>query len=242
MRRYALAMRIAFAVLRLVAAAAIVAAVVGQFVKSLSLVPEPGVFLVNFFSFFTIQSNPIGAVVLVVGAVLAFRGRDDSPGFALVRACATTYLTTTLVVFNLLLRDLALDQAATVPWSNEILHVWAPLYVLVDWVLAPGRRPIGWNRLWLVAVYPLVWAAYTMVRGPIADWYPYPFLNPDVAPGVGYDGVLVYVLAIAAFILLMGAGVLALSRTSWPYPADPALSGAAGSPRASAPRPRESVR
>lgn len=238
-------MRIAFAVLRLVAAAAIVAAVVGQFVKSLSLVPEPGVFLVNFFSFFTIQSNLIGAVVLVIAAGLAFRGRDDAPTFALVRACATTYLTTTLVVFNLLLRDLALDQATTVPWSNEILHVWAPLYVLVDWVFGPGRRPIPWRRLWLVAVYPLAWVVYTMVRGPIADWYPYPFLNPDVAPGVGYDGVLVYVIAIAAFILLVGAGIVALSRTSWPYPratGAAALSGGADSPPASAPRPRESVR
>lgn len=210
-------MRILFAVLRLAAAAAIVVAVVGQFAKSLSLVEDPGFFVVNFFSFFTIQSNLIGAVVLVLAAVLAFRGRDDSPGFALVRASATTYLTTTLVVFNLLLRDLALDQAATVPWSNEILHVWAPLYVLLDWVFAPGRRPIAWRRLWAVAIYPLVWAAYTMVRGALVGWYPYPFLNPEVAPGVGYDGVLVYVIAIAAFILLMGAGVIALSRTAWPY-------------------------
>jgi hypothetical protein len=210
-------MRIVFAVLRVAAAAAIVAAVVGQFAKSLSMVPDPGFFVVNFFSFFTIQSNLIGAVVLAIGAVLAFGGRDDSARFALVRACATAYLATTLVVYNTLLRDISLDQATTLPWSNEILHVWAPLYVVVDWVLAPGRRTIAWRRLWAVAIYPLAWAAYTMLRGAIVGWYPYPFLNPDVAPGVGYDGVAVYVVAIAAFILLVGAGVIAVSRTSWPY-------------------------
>jgi len=210
-------MRQFFGVLRFVAAAAIVAAIVGQFVKSLSLAPDPAAFVVNFFSFFTILSNLLGAIVLVVAAWYAFRGRDDSPGFALVRACATAYLATTLVVFNLLLRDLALDQAATVPWSNEILHVWAPLYVLLDWVFAPGRRPVPWRRLWTVAIFPLAWAVYTMIRGAIVGWYPYPFLDPAVRPGVGYDGVLVYVVAIAAFILLVGAGVIAISRTSWPY-------------------------
>jgi len=210
-------MRQFFGVLRLVAAVAIAAAIVGQFAKSLSLVADPAAFVVNFVSFFTILSNLLGAIVLVAAAVYAFRGRDDSPGFAIVRACATTYLTTTLVVFNLLLRDLALDQAATVPWSNEILHVWAPLYVLLDWVFAPGRRPVPWRRLWTVAIFPLAWAAYTMIRGAITGWYPYPFLNPAVQPGVGYDGVLVYIVAIAAFILLVGAGVIAVSRSAWPY-------------------------
>ncbi|MGX5694870.1 Pr6Pr family membrane protein [Agromyces soli] len=210
-------MRIVFAVLRVAAAAAIVVAVVGQFAKSLSMVPDAGFFVVNFFSFFTIQSNLIGAVVLAIGAVLAFRSSGDSDGFTLVRVCATAYLATTLVVYNTLLRDISLDQATTLPWSNEILHVWAPLYVVLDWVFAPGRQPVAWRRLWIVAIYPLVWAAYTMVRGAIVGWYPYPFLNPAVKPGVGYDGVLVYVVAIAAFILLVGAGVIALSRTSWPY-------------------------
>ena len=57
-----------------------------------------------------------------------------------------------------------------------------------------------------------------MIRGAIVGWYPYPFLNPDIEPGVGYDGVTVYVIAIAAFILLVGAGITGLSRLSWPGP------------------------
>ncbi|MFF2389296.1 Pr6Pr family membrane protein [Agromyces sp. NPDC058104] len=210
-------MRRAFGVLRVVAAAGIIAAIVGQFAKSLSLVPDPAVFVVNFFSFFTILSNGVAAVVLLVGAAYAFRRASDPPFFDLVRACATTYMATTLVVFNLLLRDLALDQAATVPWSNEILHVWAPLYLLVDWVLAPGRGRIPWNRFWWIAAFPVAWVVYTMIRGAIVGWYPYPFLDPEVSPGVGYDGVTVYVIAIAAFILLVGAGVVGISRTAWPY-------------------------
>lgn len=210
-------MRRVFGVLRLAAAAAIIVAIVGQFAKSLSMVPDPGFFVVNFFSFFTILSNALAALTLLAAAWFAFRSTVDSDGFTLVRVSVTTYMTTTLVVYNTLLRDISLDQATTLPWSNEILHVWGPLYVLLDWVFAPGRRLVRWRRLWTVAVFPLAWAAYTMLRGAIVGWYPYPFLDPAIKPGVGYDGVLVYIVAIAAFILLVGAGVIALSRTSWPY-------------------------
>ena len=206
--------------LRVIAAATIIIAIVGQFVQSWSMVPDRLAFVVNFFSFFTILSNALTAIVLLVGAGYAFTRAADPDWYTLVRACAVTYMATTFVVYNLLLREISLDQATTVPWSNEILHVWAPLYVVADWVLAPGRRRVGWRRLWTIAIFPIAWAAYTMIRGAIVGWYPYPFLNPGIEPGVGYGGVLVYVIAIAAFILLMGAGVLALSRTPWPHASD----------------------
>ncbi|GAA1055319.1 hypothetical protein GCM10017608_24400 [Agromyces luteolus] len=210
-------MRALFGVLRVVAAAAVIVAIVGQFVVSWSMVEDRAAFVVNFFSFFTILSNALTALVMLVGAWLAIARPADPPWFDLVRACATTYMATTFVVYNLLLREISLDQATTVPWSNEILHVWAPLYVVADWVLAPGRHRIPWQRLWTIALFPLAWAVYSLVRGGLIGWYPYPFLNP--AQPAGYGGVAVYVIAIAAFILLVGAGVLALSRTPWPHAA-----------------------
>ena len=210
-------MRTVWGVIRVAAAAGIIIAIVGQFAKSLSMVPDPTFFVVNFLSFFTILSNALAAIVLLIGAWLAFRAPADPTWFNLTRASIVTYMATTFVVYNLLLRDISLDQATTLPWSNEILHVWAPLYVVLDWVLAPGRRTIAWQRIWTIAIFPIVWVVYTMIRGAITAWYPYPFLNPAVSPGVGYDGVTVYVIAIAAFILLVGAGIIGISRSAWPY-------------------------
>ena len=216
-------MRRLFGVLRVLAAAAIIVAIAGQFVQSWSMVPDRLAFVVNFFSFFTILSNALTSIVLLIGAWYAFTRAADPRWYNLVRACAVTYMATTFVVYNLLLREISLDQATTVPWSNEILHVWAPLYLVVDWLLAPGRRHVEWRRLWTIAIFPLAWAAYTLIRGAIVGWYPYPFLEPAIEPGVGYGGVLVYVIAIAAFILLVGAGIIALSRTPWPHePEEPA--------------------
>ena len=208
-----------FAILRLLAGAAIITAIVGQFAKSWSLVPDRAFFFVNFFSYFTILSNALSAIVLLVGAVILFRGRVEPVWFSVAHGSVTTYMATTFVVYNLLLRNISLDQATTVPWSNEILHVWAPLCVVLDWVFAPGRRRITWRQFWVIPAVPLVWAVYTLIRGPIAGWYPYPFLNP--ANG-GYGAVTVYVLAIAAFIGGMGVAVRALSTTRWPYQSDDA--------------------
>ena len=212
-------MRQVFGVLRVLGAAAVIVAIAGQFAQSWSMVPDRAAFVVNFFSFFTILSNALAAIALLVGAWFSFTRRADPEAYNLVRACVVTYMATTFVVYNLLLREISLDQATTVPWSNEILHVWAPLYLIVDWLFAPGRRPIAWGRLWTIAIFPIVWAVYSMIRGALIGWYPYPFLNPDVEPGVGYGGVAVYIIAIAAFILLVGAGIIAVSRSPWPYPA-----------------------
>ncbi len=204
-----------FGVLRVLAAAAIIVAIVGQFAQSWSMVPDRAFFFVNFFSFFTILSNAVSAIVLLIGAWFSFTRRGDPDWYNLVRACVVTYMATTLVVYNLLLREISLDQATTVPWSNEILHLWAPLYLIVDWVLAPGRRHVEWRRLWTIAIFPIAWVVYSMIRGALVGWYPYPFLNP--AQPAGYGGVAVYVIAIASFILLVGAGIIALSRTPWPH-------------------------
>jgi hypothetical protein len=47
--------------------------------------------------------------------------------------------------------------------------------------------------IWLA--YPLVFCAYSLIRGPIVGWYPYPFLDPDLSGG--YGGVALSCIAIA---------------------------------------------
>lgn len=219
---------------RVAVAGLIIAAIVGQFVVSWSLVPDRAVFLVNFFSYFTILSNALAALTLLVAAWFSFTRPVEPSWFTVVRVCAATYMATTLVVYNLLLRGISLDQATTVPWSNEILHVWGPLLVVADWVLSPGRNRVPWSRYWIIAAFPIVWVVYSLVRGPIADWYAYPFLNP--AQDGGYGAVAIYVAAIAAFILIVGAGLVAISRlrTLGAHarpPADPAAPDADTGPR-----------
>ena len=204
-------MRRVFGVIRIVAAGVIIAAIVAQLVHSIELVPDVPHFLVNFFSYFTILSNALAALALLIGAYYSFTVRRDPAWYNLSLAAVVTYMATTGVVYNLLLRSISLDQGSTVPWSNEVLHLIAPIYVVVVWILTPGKSPLKWSAIGAIVAFPLVWSVYTMIRGPIVGWYPYPFLNP-AQPG-GYGAVAVYIVAVAGFIGLMAVVVVALSRT-----------------------------
>lgn len=211
-----------FLVLRVVAVLAIGAAVVGQIVTSLAFWQSQGLTdipfrLVNFFSFFTIESNILATIALTMAVGLTLLKKNPR-WFSVLRAVATTFMVTTGIVYNLLLRNIELPQGATLDWSNEILHLWGPLYLLVDWLFAPGRHRLDWKHIGTIVAFPIVWAIYTLVRGaltydPLLDggWYPYPFLNPETSAN-GYLSVTFYVILIAAVIGLVGAGVIRISR------------------------------
>jgi len=178
---------------------------------------------VNFFSFFTILSNLGAAVMLAVAAIWAWtRGRDatqEPRWLAVLLACVATYMITTGLVFNILLRGYELPQGATVPWSNEVLHVGIPLFLLIDVLVAPLRRRMSWGTVATIAAFPIVWAIYTLIRANLVIspatgteyWYPYPFLNPHITPG-HYLGVAGYIVGIAVLIVAVGAGVVWAAR------------------------------
>ena len=218
-------MRILFAVLRIGIAAAIIAAIVAQLITSYGIWTSKGVEhvwinFVNFFSFFTIDSNLGTIVVGLVGAFyLITRKGGDPAWFNNFRAAIVTYMVVTGVVYNLLLRGIELPQGTTVPWSNEILHVVAPAYLLIDWLLAPGRTPLTYRAVWGIVIFPIVWGVYTLIRGPITPdevfgqpfWYPYPFMNPNTSPN-GYFSVAFYIILIAAVIGLTAVGTVWVSK------------------------------
>jgi hypothetical protein len=165
----------------------------------------------EYFSYFTIESSMMNVVVLLVGGVLALRRQRDTELFTSVRVAILSYAVITALVYNVLLRDLPGDGGFEPPsWCNEAMHVWVPVFILLDWALSPGRLRVPWRRLWLVVSYPLAWLAFTMVRGAVTGWYPYPFLDPGGRGGIG--SLLVYVIGIAALIVGIASLAIALDR------------------------------
>jgi hypothetical protein len=182
-------LRISFALLT-------VAAIVGQ----LSASWDRDTFsLANFFSFFTIQSNILAALILLVGAWAGFRKLETLPAWELIHGAAVAYMTTTFIVFAALLSGLPDDLDLTEPWVNFVLHQLIPVVILLDWLISPPYHRLTVRRALVWAVYPIAYCAYSLIRGPIVDWYPYPFLNPDEAGG--YLGVVAYAIGIAVLFV-----------------------------------------
>lgn len=220
-----------WALVRVGTALLIVAAVLAQARVTIGGAADAGrdmaTTLVNFFSFFTILSNVASVVVLAWSGAWLWRTRAaaetrEPRPMALALAAVTAYMLVTGVVYNTLLRGIELPQGTTVTWANEVLHVVGPLVLLLDLLLAPGRRRLRWSAVGAVLVFPIVWVVYTLVRGPwvtnpvtgASSWYPYPFLdpgNPALQPG-GYAGVAVYVVGIALLIGGVAAAVVAVGR------------------------------
>ena len=201
-------MRVPVAILRILVVIAVVAAVSAQYAHSASLGP---VNPTRFFGYFTIQSNLLAAAALLIAAVVGLSRRRPAEWLVIARACVTTYMATTGVVFALLLRESTAAADFNLHWADDVMHVWVPIYVAADWLLFADRPPVRWNRFWIILIYPVVWAAATLLRGSLIDgFFAYPFLNPATAGGVG--AVVIYIVAIAGFIGIVGVLAVWASR------------------------------
>ena len=201
-------MRTVVGVLRLVVAALGAAALASYFVYVLGFSTFS---TLNYFAYFTQQSNIANVVVLAVSGVLALRGRPEGRAFAAVHALVTTYVVVSGIVYGVILvESLSNDFAIGVPWSTQVLHFWIPGFLVVDWVLAPGRTRVSWSILSVVLVFPVVWGVATIVRGADVGWYPYFFLDPAQ---VRWPDEFVMYNAIALGVIVgVMSGLIALSH------------------------------
>ncbi len=166
---------------------------------------------VNFFSYFTIQSNLIAIVALTLAALATLTG--GSRRYDLLRGGAVVYMTVTGVVYALLLSGTDVDTALA--WVNTVVHQLMPIVIVVDWLLDPPAAPIPLRRSLVWVAYPIVWIAYTMIRGPIAGWYPYPFLDPGpngYGPVIVTTGVIVGAGIVLCFVVAAVGNALGARR------------------------------
>lgn len=162
----------------------------------------------RFFLFFTILSNLTATAVFIEGGRRQMTGRSPVPD--MWRGAAVVFMTVTFVVFALLLRDLQEQLNTNIAWVDTVLHRVMPVAVMADWLIEPPHGQLGFRRAlvpWLAP--PLVWTAFTMIRGALDGWYPYPFLDPDNG---GYGTVALYMVAITGLFV----AVIWLAATAGP--------------------------
>ena len=177
---------------RLFFASLTIAAIVVQLMYSSQYVVSFN--LTNFFSFFTILSNVFVSMVFVISAFYLAQGRKPRPAEDVLRGASVLYMAITGVVYSTLLAQN--DVGLTLPWVNLQLHFIMPIVVVLDWLYQPQLSKLTVRKVLPWLFFPAAYLGYTLIRGPIVNWYPYPFLDPDKASGYGV--VVLYCAGILA--------------------------------------------
>lgn len=159
--------------------------------------------LINFFSFFTILSNLLVALVYTFTALT-----PDKPSPNLQAAMAT-YIAVVGTGYTLLLRHIW-DPQGLQKVADVLLHDAIPvLYVLFWFVFCRKRKALSWSDAFSWLILPTAYLIYSMVRGSTTGWYPYHFLDPAQ---VSRTSIFIVIVGFIVVFIIMGLIVVALTR------------------------------
>ncbi|HEV7779817.1 MAG TPA: Pr6Pr family membrane protein [Chitinophagaceae bacterium] len=161
--------------------------------------------VVNFFSYFTVLCNILVALTLTV----SLTGPGSFFSRVTVQSAITVYIFIVGLVYNLVLRGVWKPQGLQLVTDN-ILHVAVPLLFVVYWVAFTPRRVLQWKDILPWLIFPGLYLVYSLIRGPIAEWYPYPFLDLS---RFGWGKVLINSVFITLAFLVAGLGIIAFNRS-----------------------------
>jgi hypothetical protein len=166
-------------------------ALVAQFFLAIDNRTAPaGETAIRYISYFTIEANGLATL----GFTVLLVARRTVPGRWFSRQSVVTAITTYMVVvgltYNIILRSLW--KPSGLQWVvDELLHSVLPVGCVFYWLLyASAKKRLPWKAVPSWMLYPLAYCIYTMIRGGMTGWYPYPFLDAGV---LGYPRVLLYI-------------------------------------------------
>jgi hypothetical protein len=162
--------------------------------------------VVQFLSFFTVNSNLLVAFILTTWALRPATWRTGTLA-ASVAAAGVVYILMTGLVYTLFLRQSHSDPLG---WAVDIaLHQLIPVGYCAFWVRFIPKRRLGWWHPFGWLIFPLVFAAASIVRGAITHEYTYAFFDAD---RIGYGRVACMVVLLSLPFLGLGGLVIKLNR------------------------------
>ena len=154
---------------------------------------------VEFFSYFTILSNILAAVVLTAPLVAPTSVVGTWAERSSTRISVAVYLTVTTAIYHTLLAGLWDPQGWRLV-SDILLHTVTPALFVIDWLMRGGLGETGRASAAKALVFPSLYGLWTLAHGAVSGFYPYPFL--DVGKH-GYLSVIVTMLVMAGGFLLV---------------------------------------
>jgi hypothetical protein len=168
----------------------------------------------EYFAYFSIVTAIFAGALLLVVGVRALRNLEEGKRLEIAKLSLTVAMVVVGVVYHALLSDVANDvRDGDYVWPvfpNEFIHTYAPILIVLEYLVSQKTFNIRLRAALWVAVFPLVWLMFSVIRGSMTNWWPYWFINPNGE--AGFIGMLSYIGAITAFFLTLGFIVLGVKK------------------------------
>jgi hypothetical protein len=162
--------------------------------------------VIDFFSYFTIETNILIALVLTIFCTQPQAERFLT-GTSFISALVV-YIIVVGVVYELLLRHLWHPQGMQL-LADIVLHDAVPFLYSLYWLMFISKGSLRWSDSAIWLLYPVVFFLYSMFRGVTFGIYPYPFINADQ---LGFERVFENALIFLAVFYGLGAGLTLLDH------------------------------
>ncbi len=164
--------------------------------------------IINFFSFFTILSNLLVAISL--SAVLLTPSSRTGLFFSkiTVQSAIAVYIFIVGLVYNLVLRNLWTPTGSQLLVDN-LLHLIVPVLYVLYWIIFTPKKTLHWKNIFPWLIFPAIYLVYSLIRGAVVNWYPYPFID---AGTLSYGQLAINSMMVLAAILITGTAMIAFNR------------------------------
>jgi hypothetical protein len=105
--------------------------------------------------------------------------KDQSKHFFLLSETAlsvTVYIMVVGLIYQVILSKLYNPQGLNL-LADNIIHGFTPIATFVFWLIYESKRPIRFITIGYWLIYPLTYLIYTLLRGAVIHFYPYPFVD-----------------------------------------------------------------
>lgn len=162
----------------------------------------------NFFSYFTILCNLLIALSLSCSTFWPQSAAGQFFSRLSVQSAIALYIFIVSLVYNLVLRGIWVLTGWQL-FLDNMLHVVIPVLYILYWLFFRSKGNLHWRDGVYWVLFPFFYLIYSLVRGSVINWYPYPFLN---ASKFGYGKVFVNIAAMLLVFLLAGLALIAITR------------------------------
>lgn len=164
--------------------------------------------IVQLFSYFTIETNLILAILLTITLVAPKSKSGKYLSSPHATAAMAVYITIVGLVYHFMLRN-QFHPVGLFKVTSDIFHVVSPIAFVLYWLVLLKKELLKWSHIFSWLLYPFIYTIYVLIRGVISNYYPYDFID---AGKFGYAQVGINALFLLFGFMMLNTLFIAISR------------------------------